>query len=99
MSTAIEDFNTPVTQDNVHRELPFQVEWIAQYIQDYQHLGLSEALRAIYMSEMYSRLEEASTALWMAGPVCLYEQLCDEKGWPRPAKRVERWPRRTGVIK
>lgn len=85
------DDDTPVSQDNVHLLLPYLLEWIAQYVMECRHVGRLEALRAIYSSRMYARLEVEATDLWMWGPVALYELLCDEKGWLRPEKRVVHW--------
>ena len=38
-------------------------------------ISLSEAVKTIYASDTYRRLETESTKLWHLGPVALYEDI------------------------
>ena len=38
-------------------------------------ISISEAIKAIYASDTYRRLETESTKLWHLGPVALYEDI------------------------
>ena len=38
-------------------------------------ISLSEAVKTIYASDIYRRLETESTKLWHLGPVALYEDI------------------------
>lgn len=78
-------------EDEVYDYLPYAVNWMVQYMEECQGMTAERALEELYCSEFYTRLEDARWDLWHEGPVGLYELLCDEKGWPRPEKRVEHW--------
>jgi hypothetical protein len=47
------------------------------YAEDY-HVGIVEALKKVYNSEVYQRLEQEQTKLWHDGPVALYHDLIKE---------------------
>ena len=38
-------------------------------------ISISEAIKAIYASDTYRRLETENTKLWHLGPVALYEDI------------------------
>jgi len=66
---------TQITQDNLHFLLPSKVSLLAEMLTEDTGMGIVEAIRFIYKSKMYHRLEIEDTKLWHAGPVALYEEL------------------------
>ena len=64
---------TAITQDNLYLLLPSKVSWLAEMLSEDTGVGIVEAIRQIYRSEMYKRLEIEETKLWHEGPVALYE--------------------------
>jgi hypothetical protein len=70
--------NLTVTQDNLYLFLPGKTSRMAQmYAEDF-HVGIVEALKKVYNSEVYQRLEQEQTKLWHDGPVALYHDLIKE---------------------
>ena len=43
-----------------------------------RHIGISDAIKIIYQSNTYKRLEDESTKQWHLGPVALYYDLTEE---------------------
>ena len=66
---------TQITQANLHFLLPSKVSLLAEMLTEDTGMGIVEAIRYIYKSKMYRRLEIEDTKLWHAGPVALYEEL------------------------
>lgn len=66
--------NLDITQNNLHLLLPSKVAWIVDMMIE-DGIDTVEALRRIYLSETYRRLETESTKLWHLGPVALYQEL------------------------
>ena len=67
-----------ITQDNLYLLLPSKVSWLAEMLVEDTGIGIVEAIRQIYHSEMYRKLEIEQTKLWHEGPVALYEDLIDK---------------------
>ena len=42
-------------------------------------VGIVDAMKALYSSEVYSKLENESTKAWNFGPVALYEEFQAER--------------------
>lgn len=66
---------TETTQDNLYLLLPSKVSWIAGMLSEDTGASVVEALRRVYNSELYRKLEIEETKLWHEGPVALYEEL------------------------
>ena len=65
---------TEITQENLYLLLPSKVSWLVEMISEDTGVGVVDAIRQIYRSEMYKRLEIEETKLWHYGPVALYEE-------------------------
>lgn len=64
-----------ISQSNLYLLLPSKVSQLATMMQRRDHVTLTEALRKIYQSDVYSRLEDEETKMWHLGPVALYEDM------------------------
>ena len=42
-------------------------------------VGIVDAMKALYSSEVYSKLEDESTKAWNFGPAALYEEFQTER--------------------
>ena len=69
---------TDITQDNLYLLLPSKVSRIAEMLSEDTGTGVVEAIRRIYNSELYRKLEVEDTKLWHEGPVALYEEIYRE---------------------
>ena len=67
--------NLNVNQDNLYMLLPSKVAWMADMMIEDYHVGIVDAMRQIYQSNTYQRLEIESTKLWHLGPVALYQSM------------------------
>lgn len=66
--------NHEVTQKNVHLLFPSKLSWMANMLAEDRGISIVEAMKMLYSSEVYARLEEESTKAWHLGPVALYEE-------------------------
>lgn len=66
--------NFEVTQKNVHLLIPSKLSWMANMLAEDRGISIVEAMKMLYSSEVYARLEEESTKAWHLGPVALYEE-------------------------
>ncbi|MBQ6083802.1 MAG: hypothetical protein IJK92_05555 [Bacteroidales bacterium] len=66
---------TPITQDNLYLLLPSKVSWLAEMLSEDRNLSVVDAIRKIYSSDLYRRLEIEENKLWHAGPVELYNEM------------------------
>lgn len=69
---------TNITQDNLYLLLPSKVSWLAGMLSEDTGAGVVEAVRRIYNSDLYRKLEVEDTKLWHDGPVALYEEIYRE---------------------
>ena len=69
---------TDITQDNLYLLLPSKVSRISVMLSEDTGTGVVEAIRRIYNSELYRKLEIEETKLWHEGPVALYEEIYRE---------------------
>lgn len=65
--------NLTITQDNLHLLLPSKLSWMANMLAEDKGISVVEAIKIIYSSELYARLENEATKTWHLGPVALYE--------------------------
>lgn len=71
------DKNLTITQQNVYLLLPSKMSWIANMLAEDRGISIVEAIKILYSSEMYARLEDESTKAWHLGPVALYQDFQD----------------------
>lgn len=65
--------NLTITQDNVHLLIPSKLSRMANMLVEDRDISIVEAMKMLYSSEVYSRLENESTKAWHLGAVALYE--------------------------
>ena len=69
--------NLNVTQDNLFLFLPSKISWMAEMLSEDKKISIIDAIKEIYASDIYRRLENEETKLWHLGPVALYEELTE----------------------
>ena len=67
--------NLDITQDNLYLILPSKVSRMAEMLADDNDISIIDAVKQVYASEVYQRLEQESTKQWHRGPVALYQEL------------------------
>ena len=70
--------NLTITQENVHLLLPSKLSWMANMLAADRGISIVEAMKLLYASDVYSRLEQESTKTWHLGPVALYQDFKSE---------------------
>ena len=50
--------------------------WVAEK----EDLEIKEAMRIVYSSKLYEKLQDPETGLYREGPVYLYDMLAEERG-------------------
>ena len=68
--------NLTITQQNVHLLLPSKM---ANMLAEDNDISIVDAIRMLYSSELYARLENESTKTWHLGPVALYQDFKAER--------------------
>ena len=66
--------NLDITQDNLYLILPSKVSRMAEMFAEDSGKSIVQAVKDIYHSEVYKRLELESTKQWHLGPVALYQE-------------------------
>lgn len=64
-----------ITQQNLHLLLPGKITALAQFYAEDRGCTMFEAIRHLYASPLYERLEDESTKLWQLGATTLYEEV------------------------
>lgn len=72
--------NLNITQQNVHLLLPSKLSWMANMLAEDNGISIVEAMKLLYSSDVYARLEKEATKAWHLGPVALYEEYRSEVG-------------------
>jgi hypothetical protein len=67
--------NLDINQNNLYLLLPSKVAWLADMLSEDRDISVVEAVRQVYLSETYKRLEDESTKMWHLGPVALYQDM------------------------
>ena len=49
--------NLNVTQDNLYLFIPSKVSWVAEMISEEKNVSIVEAIKDVYLSDIYSKLE------------------------------------------
>lgn len=68
--------NLDITQDNLYLILPSKVSRMAEMLADDSGKSIVQAVKDIYLSDVYKRLEQEYTKQWHLGPVALYQEFC-----------------------
>ncbi len=66
--------NLDITQDNLYLILPSKVSRVAEMLAEDSGKSIVQAVKDIYLSDVYKRLEQESTKQWHLGPVALYQE-------------------------
>ena len=66
--------NLTITQDNLYLLIPSKISWMANMLSEDKGVAIVDAMKMLYSSEVYSKLEGESTKAWNFGPVALYEE-------------------------
>ena len=70
--------NLTITQDNLYLLLPLKMAWLASMLSEDKGISVVDAIKRLYSSEMYKKLQDESTKYWHLGPVALYEEFLEE---------------------
>lgn len=71
--------NLTITQDNLYLLLPSKMAWLASMLSEDKGISMVDAIKRLYSSEMYKKLQDESTKYWHLGPVALYEEFLEEQ--------------------
>jgi hypothetical protein len=58
-----------VNQSNLYLLLPSKVAWMADMLSEDRNTSVVEAMRMIYSSDVYRKLEDETTKMWHLGPI------------------------------
>lgn len=64
-----------ITQNNLYLILPSKVSWLAEMLSKDKGMSIVDAMKEVYSSAVYQRLENETSKAWHLGPVALYEEL------------------------
>jgi hypothetical protein len=67
-----------ITPETLYLILPFKVSQLAVLFAQTNNIKQDEAIRIIYRSQTYQKLEREGTKYWHLGPVALLEILTEE---------------------
>ena len=67
--------NLNINQSNLYLLLPSKVAWLAGTLSEDKNINIVEAMKEVYASSIYKRLEKESTKMWHLGPVALYNEM------------------------
>lgn len=67
--------NLDITQDNLYLILPSKVSRMAEMLAADSGKSIVQAVKDIYVSDVYKRLEQEHTKQWHLGPVALYQEM------------------------
>lgn len=67
-----------INQSNLYLILPSKVSWLANMLVEYKGMSIIEAIKQVYSSHLYQKLQVESSKMWHLGPVALYEELEEE---------------------
>ena len=70
--------NLTINQSNLYLLLPSKMGWLASMLADDEGISVVDAIKKLYSSDMYRRLEDESSKTWHLGPVALYEEFLEE---------------------
>lgn len=68
-----------INQSNLYLLLPSKVSWLADMVTTNKGISLIDAIKQIYSSDTYKRLENEETKMWHWGPVDLYNEMISKE--------------------
>ena len=68
-----------INQSNLYLLLPSKVSWLADMVTTNKGISLIDAIKQIYSSDTYKRLENEETNMWHWGPVDLYNEMISKE--------------------
>lgn len=68
-----------INQNNLYLLLPSKVSRVADMIADEKGISLIDAIKNIYSSDTYKKLEKEETKMWHWGPVDLYNEIIHQE--------------------
>lgn len=63
-----------INQSNLYLLLPSKLSWMASMLSEDKGISIVDAIKQLYSSELYKKLEDEKTKKWHLGPVALYEE-------------------------
>lgn len=63
-----------INQGNLYLLLPSKLSWMASMLAEDKGISIVDAIKQLYSSELYKKLEDEKTKKWHLGPVALYEE-------------------------
>lgn len=70
--------NLTIDQSNLYLLLPSKISWLASMLAEDKKISIIDAIKELYSSKLYQKLEDEKTKTWHLGPVALYEELLQE---------------------
>ncbi len=67
--------NLEVTQQNLYLFIPSKIAWMADMLTQDKAISIVDAIKTIYASDTYRKLENESTKTWHLGPTALYQDM------------------------
>lgn len=67
-----------IDQESLYLLLPIKVSHVARMLSQDKNISLLDAIRTIYASDTYKRLEREESKYWTLGPATLYHDLRQE---------------------
>lgn len=67
-----------IDQSDLYMILPIKVSYLADMVSQDQGIGVVDAIKKIYSSDTYKRLEREQSKAWTLGPTTLYYDLKQE---------------------
>ena len=58
--------------------IPSKICWLVDMLVEDKNLSIVDAIKTVYTSDLYRKLQDESTKFWHLGPVALYEELLRE---------------------
>lgn len=70
--------NLSINQSNLYLLLPSKMGWLASMLAEDENISIVDAIKKLYSSNMYKKLEDESSKTWHLGPITLYEDFIEE---------------------
>ena len=56
---------------------------LCAWVSEREGCAIKDAMRIVYASKLYEKLQDPETGLYREGPAYLYDMLAEERGMPR----------------
>lgn len=70
--------NLAIDQSNLYLLISSKMGWLANMLSNDEGISIVDAIKKLYSSEMYKKLENESSKTWHLEPVALYEDFMEE---------------------